>query len=429
MLSINFNLKIKDVKSASKTAINLIFNYDSNRLKMGTGLSVIPKYWNFSSQRVKEVMEVPEADEINKKLNSLEDNLKLIYNSYIEKGIQPEPEILKNNLINADDILIRPKKKDDFWGYFELFLEAKKKIVAKGDVRDYDKSLRKHLNKIETKHGTPLHFDLFKNTFGNIIDKFDYYLEFEAVNAEGDYGLKVNTIGKLHKNIKAFLNWCFDNDVISRFDLKHLPTIVEEQENVFLTEEELVKLQELPLTDEEDKIRDLFLIGCETAMRFSDFTNLTKDNIKQNDMLCYRPKKTTKDINGRKGEIYIPFSDRVEQILEKNNYTFPKLKSIGVAEFNTALREICKKAEINSHFIKEYKVGGEILRKEYLKYECVTSHTARRTFCSLKYLANWDTSVIMTFSGHSTEKNFRTYVKLDALEKALKVKDLFRQKS
>ena len=82
--------------------------------------------------------------------------------------------------------------------------------------------------------------------------------------------------------------------------------------------------------------------------------------------------------------------DRVEQILEKNNYTFPKLKSIGVAEFNTVLRDICKKAEINSHFIKEYKVGGEMVRKEYLKYDCVTSNTARRTFCSLKYFTNWD---------------------------------------
>lgn len=428
MLSINFNLKIKDIKSTSKTAINLIFNYDSNRLKMGTGLSVLPKYWNFNSQRVKEVMEIPESEEINTQLELLEQNLKRIYNKYIEKGIQPEPEILKNELINSDDLLIRPKNKDDFWGFFNVFVEEKRKVVAKGDVRDYDKSLRKHLKKVEEKHGTPLHFDLFKNTVVNVIEKLDYYLEFEAVNAEGDYGLKVNTIGKIHKNIKSFLNWCFANDVISRFDLKHLPTIVEEQDNVYLTEDELSRLQKLKLTDEDDKIRDLFLIGCETSMRFSDFTKLTIDNIKQNEMLCYRPKKTTKDINGRKGEIYIPFSDRLEEILEKNNFTFPILKPIGISEFNTVLRNICKDAKINTRFVKEYKVGGKMIRKEFLKHDCVTSHTARRTFCSLKYLANWDTSIIITFSGHTTEKSFRTYIKLDALEKALKVKDLFRQK-
>ncbi len=58
----------------------------------------------------------------------------------------------------------------------------------------------------------------------------------------------------------------------------------------------------------------------------------------------------------------------------------------------------------------------------------MTSHTARRTFCSLKYLANWDINIIMNFSGHTSEKNFKSYIKLDALEKALKVKDLFRKK-
>ena len=428
MASINFYLKNTDVKSTSKTAINLIFNYDGNRLKMGTGLSILPKFWNSKTQRARETQEAKEFEIINKKLDLLEERLEKIYNKYIEKGILPEPEVLKHELINDDNILIRPKNKEDFWGYFDVFVEEKRKIVAKGDVRDYDKSLRKHLKKIEEKNKTPLYFDLFKNSPGNIVEKLDYYLEFEAVNAEGDYGLKVNTIGKIHKTIKAFLNWCFNNDITTRFDLKHLPTIVEEQENIYLTEVELERIQQLELEGDEDVIRDLFLIGCETAMRYSDFTRLTNDNIKQGEMICYRPKKTTKDYNGRKGEIYIPFSDRVEDILKKNNHSFPELRPIGISDFNSTLREICKKAEINSPFIKEYKVGGKMIRKEYLKYECVTSHTARRTFCSLKYLANWDTNIIMNFSGHTSEKNFKTYVKLDALEKALKVKNLFRKK-
>ena len=301
MASINFYLKTTDVKSTSKTAINLIFNYDGNRLKMGTGLSILPKFWNSKTQRARETQEAKEFEIINKKLDLLEERLEKVYNKYIEKGILPEPEVLKHELINDDNILIRPKNKEDFWGYFDVFVEEKRKIVAKGDVRDYDKSLRKHLKKIEEKNKTPLYFDLFKNSPGNIVEKLDYYLEFEAVNAEGDYGLKVNTIGKIHKTIKAFLNWCFNNDITTRFDLKHLPTIVEEQENIYLTEVELERIQQLELEGDEDVIRDLFLIGCETAMRYSDFTRLTNDNIKQGEMICYRPKKTTKDYNGRKG--------------------------------------------------------------------------------------------------------------------------------
>ena len=208
MASINFYLKTTDVKSTSKTAINLIFNYDGNRLKMGTGLSILPKFWNSKTQRARETQEAKEFEIINKKLDLLEERLEKIYNKYIEKGILPEPEVLKHELINDDNILIRPKNKEDFWGYFDVFVEEKRKIVAKGDVRDYDKSLRKHLKKIEEKNKTPLYFDLFKNSPGNIVEKLDYYLEFEAVNAEGDYGLKVNTIGKIHKTIKAFTYNC-----------------------------------------------------------------------------------------------------------------------------------------------------------------------------------------------------------------------------
>ena len=125
MASINFYLKTTDVKSTSKTAINLIFNYDGNRLKMGTGLSILPKFWNSKTQRARETQEAKEFEIINKKLDLLEERLEKVYNKYIEKGILPEPEVLKHELINDDNILIRPKNKEDFLGYFDVFVEEK----------------------------------------------------------------------------------------------------------------------------------------------------------------------------------------------------------------------------------------------------------------------------------------------------------------
>lgn len=427
MIVVNFNLRKSDFKSSKMTALNLVFNYENKRLKMGAGISVIPKFWNTKTQRLKLNSDYPEADSINSKIEILEQNLMKIFKDYINKGIIPEPETLKKDLLEANDILIRPKSSNDFWNHFENFLEEKRKIVRDGDVRDYDKSLRKHLLKGQEIIGKELHFDYFKNKIGGFIEKLDYYLEFEAKNSEGDFGLKVNTIGKQHKNIKAFLNWVFDNGIYPRFDLKHLPTVMEEQENVYLTEKELDNLQSLELEGEESKVRDLFLIGCETAMRYSDFTKLNQDSLKYEGMIYYRPKKTS-EVSGSKGGIYVPFSDRVEEILIKNEFNFPKLKIDSITEFNKSIQKICEKAQINSTFIKEYKVAGKIVRKENKKFEFVTSHTARRTFCSLKYLEGWDLSEIMTFSGHSTEKNFRTYLKLDALEKAIKARDKFRKK-
>jgi len=43
---------------------------------------------------------------------------------------------------------------------------------------------------------------------------------------------------------------------------------------IYLTEDELQVLYEMPLTGKNDLIRDVFLIGCYTCQRVSDYNNL-----------------------------------------------------------------------------------------------------------------------------------------------------------
>ena len=42
----------------------------------------------------------------------------------------------------------------------------------------------------------------------------------------------------------------------------------------------------------------------------------------------------------------------------------------------------------------------------------LTSHCARRSFCTNNYLMGTDALTIMAISGHKTEKSFRRYLKL-----------------
>ena len=44
----------------------------------------------------------------------------------------------------------------------------------------------------------------------------------------------------------------------------------------------------------------------------------------------------------------------------------------------------------------------------------MASHSGRRTFITLKFLAGMPAQAIMVFSGHSTERSFLKYLKLDA---------------
>lgn len=55
----------------------------------------------------------------------------------------------------------------------------------------------------------------------------------------------------------------------------------EETYSVYLNSDELKKIYKCDLSDEPrlDRVRDLFLIGCCTGLRFSDLSLLSSDNI------------------------------------------------------------------------------------------------------------------------------------------------------
>jgi integrase len=407
MSVVNFN--IRDTKATRKTSINLIFFYDGSKLKMSTGRSIHPKYWNENKQRAKELMEFSDHIDLNEYLDQLETVMLSIYNGYRRGGIVPDSDTLKQDFLTSKDNPISTVRLKSFWEYFEEFITYKKRFIK--DMRDYDKSLRKHLIEGEKLFGMPLTFEAIKKQQDSFVERWRTYLEFEAINSFGEDGLAANTIGKQNKNLKVFLNWCFDNEICQKFSVKHLPSITEDVDKIYLKEEELVAIEKLVLDGEEDLVRDLFLVGCETALRFSDFTRISESAF-VDDTLHFRPKKTENSVVNNK--VVIPISKRFQKIREKYKDGFPKYDSKKVSSFNKTLREVCKKAEINDVIYINRKVGGKRIQTKYYKYEQVSSHTCRRTFCTLKYHKRMDTQAIMKFSGHKSERNFKKYLKLDA---------------
>ena len=66
--------------------------------------------------------------------------------------------------------------------------------------------------------------------------------------------------------------------------------------------------------------------------------------------------------------------------------------------------------------------------KKYPKYELISSHTARRSFCTNAYKDNIPTLAIMAISGHKTEQAFLKYIKADSKEHAEKVLKIWQEK-
>jgi integrase len=411
---------LKDKNATQATAITMVIFYDNDRVKIPTGFSVPPKMWQEKKQRVKVTMEFKEANEINDKLNALESVMISLLKKYRDENYFPSPALIKADLKKQKNVPMRSKKDKTFWDHFDEFIEDKRKINP--DVRDYNNSLRKHLKKVELIMAKPISFAMISNESGVFNLEWMNYLSFVALNSEGEPGLMPNTVGKQNKNLKAFLNWCFDKNIVPKFSTKLYPTIVEDVDKIYLTEENLEALEKLKIEDVSYAVvRDLFLVGCETGLRFSDFIRITEHDIRNNELHIV-PKKTK---NAGVKKLIIPLSARVQHILAKYDGKPPLYDRNQLTKFNKIIRELCALANMNDE-IKFYReVAGETVMITKKKYEEVSSHTCRRTFCTLKFLKGMPAHVIMKFSGHKSERSFVKYLKLDAELTAKKYGEYF----
>lgn len=80
-----------------------------------------------------------------------------------------------------------------------------------------------------------------------------------------------------------FMNEAYERNLHTNMDFKkkRFSKPKEETYSVYLNSDELKKIYKCDLSDEPrlDRVRDLFLIGCCTGLRFSDLSLLSSDNI------------------------------------------------------------------------------------------------------------------------------------------------------
>lgn len=65
-----------------------------------------------------------------------------------------------------------------------------------------------------------------------------------------------------------------------------------------------------------------------------------------------------------------------------------------------------------------HKRGNEMIEESRPKYDWIMSHMCRRSFWTNEFLKGPPTDLIMSISGHKTEKAFKRYIKADQVHKA-----------
>ena len=124
--------------------------------------------------------------------------------------------------------------------------------------------------------------------------------------------------------------------------------------------------------------------------------------------------------------MFIPIFPKTIALLEKYNYILPN--TISNQKFNDYIKEVGKLAGIDTIVRKTVlRATGE--DEEYKKkYELITSHTMRRSFCTNLYLADYPILGICAISGHATETEFIKYVKVTKKENAKSLLEFMKER-
>jgi integrase len=445
---------LKEPKGSSSTLIYLVLRFNSytvddtgkksyRQLKFSTGLKWSPKHWNIKKHQGINRQGFPDPGELNQRLKNIETAATDIYRRLVNDAIEINADSIRAELDKRKDLFPDLKRRaikstakktsvKSLLVFFKEYVTEVKYIYKKGKPfpvtnrtrQKYATTVRHLLNFADTrKRGLDFN-DIDLEFYQDFVD----YLRTKATKPPTEkepnpkpIRMTDNTVGKHISTFKTILNAATEAgvNVNMKYKSKKFASITEDVDKIYLTESELLKIYNLDLSGikSHERVRDLFLIGCYTCLRYSDFTNIRPENIYTND------KGTFIRINTMKtGQmVTIPLHWIVSAILAKYENNLPA--TISNQKTNDYVKEIGKKAEINELVSITKYVGGLRVTETQKKYMLISTHTARRSGATNMYLAGIPALSIMKITGHKTEQAFMRYIQMSGEDNANKLID------
>lgn len=281
----------------------------------------------------------------------------------------------------------------------------------------------KHQGKAKTD-GTIKNYKVCLNHLKRFAEKEKYKVDFDTINLEFYYkfvsylqslGHQGNNVGKSIKTIKTFMHEAVDLGYTTNLQFKNKKFVVtrEDTDSVYLTSDEIMKLYRHDFSRNRrlDEVRDLFCFASWVGLRYSDSSNIKPDNkvFIQGDLFLKIKTQKTRDL------VIIPCNPHVLEIFNKYDKNLNKLpRSITNQKFNDYIKEACQLAGL----IDKGRLSTDPSKE---LWECISSHTARRSFATNYYLEGFPTIDLMKATGHKTESAFMRYIKISKLDTAIRL--------
>ena len=421
MATITYKLR-SDVKGRLS---NIFLRFVDGRqydITIPTSFKVFPEYWNNDAQTFKQRIAFTDTftesdkNKLADELLDLKNKVLKSYNALPESGMTVTKEWLTsvvNDFLNKT-VAKGKETLNEFIDRFIKEIESGERLYdhnnrteryKQGTIKNY-KGFQEQFNLFQTSKRRKYNFD---DITIDLYDKLIVYFNGKKYSP--------NTIGRHIKNLKVIMRISRDLGLHSNMEVerKKFKTMKVSVQNIYLTETELNQLLEFDLSEspELDITRDVFLIGCYTAQRFSDYSRIRKENIRKlNDgtMVIDLIQRKTGE------QVLIPMRSELIKLLEKYDYNLPRTFEQKV---NKRIKDIAHDAKIRTPVVYEEIRGGLKVSSTIPKNKLIKTHTARRTGCTNMYLAGVPIIGIMKISGHKSEREFLSYIKVSKEESAL----------
>lgn len=320
------------------------------------------------------IINTENADGLNFALYSMIREIEGVELDYIKKGVEVTLPILKEAVRSH---LSPSAKLTDFGN--EVVTQSERGNLTKQNY----KTLFNNLEKFKA---------------GMRVTDIDYQFVVSYDKWLRDSGIAHNTRISRLRLLRAVLNEAKNRDMISTNPFERFKIQQMVSKKGYITKEQLHQLEAMKLKGYDDIVRDGFLVGCYTGLRFSDITALRQMHIKDG-WLVIAMQKTKFTVEIPIGQL---FDGKMLQLVEKYGGNIGRLtKKLGPnATVNRTLRGLLD------------AVGADAK---------TTFHSSRHTFATLLGQQGVDITVVSKLLGHTKLQTTEIYreVNREGIELAL----------
>lgn len=428
------------VRSSKKNAeVNVRFRVSDGRdiqLYHSSDIKIKVDVWDNKNDCIKAriVFDSEKRNEINRAVIARKQLLSDLYEANKHKT-ELTSEVLER-LVNETLYPDKYKKpQDNLFDLMELFL-AKRRLskVRENNYHVLIRALKRYELFYQIKNGKPK-FSLSVETINSdVIEDFEDFMKNEHIlydkypniykqipsivntkrKCPKPHPRGNNTICALFNKLRAFFNWCNEQELTNNRPFDKYNGIAEKYGKPYyisLEERNQIADYDLSKYPHLEVQRDIFVFQCLIGCRVSDLLKMTKDNVIDG-AIDYIPHKTK---NESPDPVSVPLNDRARTLVKKYEGVDKRGKLfpfISAQKYNESIKDIFLQCGIIRVVTILNPTTGEEEKRPI--NEVASSHLARRTFVGNLYKQVKDPNLVGALSGHSEgSKAFARYRSID----------------